>query len=388
MEMFRTATFLFVVGQFVFVKSQSHITEPSMEEKIRDEIFGILQMQTKALWRGTPSDQNIEFLPLSVAAGWQMMLMKLHYYGSPPEKFNYKNDFLKKAYALAGILDKMSSTSNAKLKFVNTVFYDQSKTSKQLLNDLKTYYHAEAYEVSFNSEAAVLAVVNERLSNVTKGRSPKAENLPITGEANMLSSLINYTSCWDTPKTWTNFIKLLKFKNSNDEFDIETFNAKETIGYYNNIEQKYEAIRLPFKKGEFAMMVVLPYQDQSLKFISEFTGNEHKLILQLVSENYENIDYAIPFMNLMQLTVNENGTAIYGDDTITCDWPTAAQETQEINKIDYKPFYVNRPFAVYIYHEKTKFVVMYGLVNNPALDTMQPRMLKIQMRVRNDKTDL
>ncbi|XP_065219549.1 uncharacterized protein LOC135845033 [Planococcus citri] len=177
MGMFRTATFLFVVGQFVFVKSQSHIAEPSMKERIRDEIFGIVQMQTKALWSGTPSDQNIEFLPLSIAAGWQMMLMQ-HYYGSPPGKFSYKNDFLKKAYALAGILDKMSSTSNAKLKFVNSVFYDQSKTSKQLLNDLKTYYHAEAYEVSFNSEAAILAVMNERFSNVTKGRIPKMETLP------------------------------------------------------------------------------------------------------------------------------------------------------------------------------------------------------------------
>ncbi|XP_065216882.1 uncharacterized protein LOC135843067 [Planococcus citri] len=388
MEMFRTATFLFIVGQFVFVKSQSHITEPHMEEKIRDEMFGILQMQTTALWSTTPSDQNIEFLPLSIAAGWQMVLMRL-YYGSPPGKFKSKNDFLKQAYALAGILDKISSTSNAKLKFVNTVFYDQSKISKQLLNDLKTYYHAEAFEVSFDSESDVLAVVNERFSNVTKGRIPQMETLNLEGVSNMPSSLLNYTSCWDTPKIWTNFVKLLKFKNSNGEFDIETFNAKETIGYYKNAEQKYEAIRLPFKKGEFAMMVVLPNQDQSLELIVKLTANDHQQILQRVSENYENIDYAIPFMNLTQLMVNENGTAIYVDDTITCDWPTATEETQEINKIDYKPFYVNRPFAVYIYHEKSKFVVMYGLVNNPALGTMQNRRVLFQTRIKmQDKTEL
>ncbi|XP_065216202.1 uncharacterized protein LOC135842594 isoform X2 [Planococcus citri] len=271
--------------------------------------------------------------------------------------------------AWAGILDEFAQTSNAQVQFMNAIFYNPNNTRKQSADYLKQYFHAEAYEISLgvvNSNEAMFALFDEWRSKITIERARQRVDYFMKEESFLIASASSFTSCWDTPKACANSVKEMKFKTLKGEIDIEAFNAKETIGYYNNVEQKYEAIRLPYKKGEFAMIVVLPNQNQSLESFSKFTKNDHEQILQRVDENHENIDYVIPFMTGEWMSMNEKGTSINSDDEIICEW-TSAQETREVNKIDYKPFHVNRPFAVYIYHERTKLVFMHALINNPPL---------------------
>ncbi|XP_065215734.1 serine protease inhibitor 27A-like [Planococcus citri] len=386
--MFRRILLLLAIGQFVAIKSENSQNSTSIEKTIATETLKNMIGQVRAYWEVTPSDQNIQFGPISWEIVLQMLQIKL-YHESLLASLAPKDKYLEKPYALAGVLDKLQQTSNAQLKFMNAIFYDQRNTSKHLLDDLKSYYHAEALEVSFDSDnnAAILASLNEWMNRSTKGRAPNTENLNTKGLTNLQSSVLSYTSCWDTSKTSTNFIKLLKFKTPSGEIDVETFNVKEKIGYYNNRGKKYEAIRLPYKKGEFALIILLPNQNQSLESISKLTVNDYQELLQRVSENHENIEYSIPFMNLTTTAVHENGTSINEDDTIICEW-SSTQKARVNNETGYKSFHVNRPFAMFLYHEKTKIILMYTFVKDPTLGILKSREFKIKVTATNEKTEL
>ncbi|XP_065216203.1 serine protease inhibitor 2-like isoform X1 [Planococcus citri] len=284
-----------------------------------------------------------------------------------------KNKVLKESYTLGKIIEKLQQTTNAKLKFTNAIFYDERNTPKQYLDDIKTYYNAKTFQVSFDSsnQAEVFALVNKWLKqNVEIPSEVTAEPFNLTGVYNFQNIMTIYSSCWNIPKTLGNSFKLLKFKTPEGKINAEAFDAKETVGYYNNLEKKYQAIRLPYKNGEFAMIVVLPNEDQSLEsIIGKFTENDYREVMTRVSENHENIDYAIPFLKFEGMLVNEKGTSINHQGKIICDMPSSTQEAVEINynnEIDYKTLHIDRPFAIFVYHEGTKFILSYALVNFPG----------------------
>lgn len=147
---------------------------------------------------------------------------------------------------------------------------------------------------------------------------------------------------------------------------MDAFDAKVKIGYYNDAEHKFDAIRIPFTGDEFAMVVVLPHYGNSLQFFDKFTGQQYQKLLQRVNQNHENVHYSIPVLNSSTVLINEKGASIYGDrfrDYIV------REEIHDIDtsKLTYKRFLVNRPFGLIIYHEKSEIALLYALVRNPSL---------------------
>ncbi|XP_065216204.1 serine protease inhibitor 2-like isoform X2 [Planococcus citri] len=202
-----------------------------------------------------------------------------------------KNKVLKESYTLGKIIEKLQQTTNAKLKFTNAIFYDERNTPKQYLDDIKTYYNAKTFQVSFDSsnQAEVFALVNKWLKqNVEIPSEVTAEPFNLTGVYNFQNIMTIYSSCWNIPKTLGNSFKLLKFKTPEGKINAEAFDAKETVGYYNNLEKKYQAIRLPYKNGEFAMIVVLPNEDQSLESIIDVAKYHGQITPRKISNFNDN----------------------------------------------------------------------------------------------------
>ncbi|XP_065218951.1 serpin B10-like [Planococcus citri] len=276
--------------------------------------------------------------------------------------------------SLTIITDIWKKSTDVKLRVNNAIFYEQKNTSQEFLDDVKTYFHAELYNVSFDpaKKEILLPSIQEWIAKYTTARGYNLIDLVRDANGYMQFSMLTFTACWDKLKTFANPANTLYFKTTyNTVIKVQTFNSKETVGYYNNSELKYEAIRLPFKNNEFVMIILLPYPDQPLRSISKFSIPQYLQLFGNVSTNNENIDYAIPvMMNSPVFSLNENGTSINGD-AIVCD-SFLTQKTLNENKIDYKPFYVDRPFGLLIYDEKMRYVLVHTWVKNPITSFSNP----------------
>lgn len=359
--------------QFAIIYSQSP-AGPRDEEKILSEIYDSINAHDNFLSTDTPPEQNMQFLPLSAEVSSMIFQMKF-YYDTMISRYYQREQYLAQSMALSKIIDNtLEKSSNIKLKINNVMFYDEANTGKQVLDDVKTYYHAELIKASFDAKdnVTLLNSINEWISKNTKNRAQKIDSLVTSGKTYILVSVTSYTGCWDKPKTSSNFIKKLSFNSPKQVLTVPTFNSKESVGYYNNTEKKYEAIKLPYKNGEFAMAIVLPYPGESLESITKFEEAEYRQLFQNLDEHSANIDYVIPTLNLPSISINESGTSVNGDDSIVCDSSASVQQATNANIIDFKPFYVNRPYGMFIYDVKTKFVVVQSLIRNPtsALSTL------------------
>ncbi|XP_065217320.1 serpin B10-like [Planococcus citri] len=281
--------------------------------------------------------------------------------------------FMELVCSLTIITDRWQKSPNMKLGVHNAIFYDRKNISQEFLNDVKTYFHAELYNVSFDpTEKIILPSIEEWIAEYT---TQQDYNLigPIRDANGYLQfSMLTFTACWDTLKTSDIWDRTFRFKTTyNTVVKMRTFNSKEKIGYFNNSILKYEAIRLPFKNKEFFMIVLLPYPDQSLESIKKFSIADLYQLFEYVSANIEHIDYTIPvMMSTPVFSLNEKGASINGD-TIVCD-SFAARQTFNETSINYKPFYVDRPFGLLIYDERTRYILVHMWVKNPITAFSNP----------------
>ncbi|WP_272685761.1 serpin family protein, partial [Providencia sp. PROV053] len=273
-------------------------------------------------------------------------------------------------YDFANTTDALQKSTNVKLKLSNSVFYNEKNVSQQFLDDLVAYHHSELYKVSFESQdnETALASFNDWISKKTNGRGQKIDQLTTRRSSLVQISVISFTGCWDKQKNSANIIKTLKFKNAKEEITTDALYATEKIGYYNNTESKYEVIKLPYKNGEIAMAIVLPYPDQQLLDVFKKPNNEkaYHQIFDQINSHEESIEYTVPVLNLGSISLNEKGTEVNGDNPIVCDTPSAPVQQLTTSQGTNKQFYVNRPFAVFIYDVKTKYVLVHALVKTPT----------------------
>lgn len=134
------------------------------------------------------------------------------------------------------------------------------------------------------------------------------------------------------------------------------------------------------------MVVVLPYHNHSLEIFSKFTAEDYQQLLQRVNERYEYIQYTIPIINSSTFLINEKGANINGEKL--CDYTAARNQPYDTSRIYYKPFFVNRPFGIIIYHEKTSFVLMYALVRNPSSYLWPTPKFQIRVNMDGEEEDL
>ncbi|XP_065219236.1 uncharacterized protein LOC135844809 [Planococcus citri] len=301
-------------------------------------------------------------------------ILKNLYYEKVATPAYRKEEFMELVCGLTIKADTWQKSPNVKLGVHNAIFYDEQKNiSQKFLNDVKTNFHAELYNVSFVwIEKILLPSIEEWIAEYTT-----REDYNLIGpirEANgyLQFSMLTFTACWDTLKTTEIWDRTYRFKTTYQTvIQMRTFNSKEKIGYYNNSIRKYEAIRLPFKNKEFFMVVLLPYPDQPLISIKNFSYDELYELFEIVSANIIHIDYTIPVMHYSTVfSLKEKGVSINGD-TIVCDSFSARQTFNETD-INYKPFYVDRPFGVLIYDERTRYVLVHTWVKNPIMTFSNP----------------
>ncbi|XP_065215738.1 uncharacterized protein LOC135842287 [Planococcus citri] len=339
-------------------KRQLEVQNTTIEEILND---------SRVYWNKTMPDKNLQLIPLALFTSRNVMEIRSHYEGAAALYFP-KNRLLEIGYSFANLIDTLQDSPNVNLKFKNAIFYDEKSTNKQYLNDVKTRFHAEAYEMSFasNNSESIVAQFNEWFSSITKKPQPKLESPLMSGMNSFHTTVFTFSGCWNKPKISDDIKKTLKFKTPTKEIDIKVLQAKEKIGYYNNPELKYESIRLPFNNQDFAVTIVLPYLNHSLDMdlFRTFKGPDYLELLERVNKNNENIEYSVPLMNSAMITLNGNGTSINKDDPIICDQSSSIRPADR--ETSYKPFIVDRPFGVILYQEKTKFVLSHVWVRNPT----------------------
>lgn len=359
-------SFIFAILQLATINSLQPPSSIDFDhQKIRDDIYNSIYTHDRFLWSQNSLLQNIQFIPLSAEISLNIFQLK-YYFESGIQPYYPKDTYLGPSYTFARIVDTLQNSSDVKLKVNTVMFYDEKNTTQQFLDDVKTYYHAEVYKSSFDPKdnETVLTTINEWISNKTNGRARKLNTLNMSGKTYLQVSTTSYVACWDTPKTFIN--SEFQFKTLIETITVDAITSKEKIGYYDNAELKYEAIKLPYKNGEFAMAIVLPYQNyQSLQLFRKLDNwNEYAHLFQQIDTHEENVHYIVPSMNLSYMVLNENGTSVNGNDPIACNDSSSIQATS--NDTHYTPFFVDRPYALFIYHTKTKFVLIHALVRNPT----------------------
>lgn len=133
------------------------------------------------------------------------------------------------------------------------------------------------------------------------------------------------------------------------------------------------------------MIVVLPYYNYSLEILEKFTEADYRYLLRHVNDTQENVHYTIPVINSTMFLINEKGASINGGEL--CDWAIIA-DTYDTTGIFFRPFLVNRPFGIFIYHDLTSFVLMYALVRNPSSNLWPTPKFRINMNMFGEEHDI
>lgn len=70
--------------------------------------------------------------------------------------------FFSVPYALSKILDHLQNSTTVDLDFSLIIFFDANKTSRRYVEDMRTYFHADTREVSFEpkNEQRILVELN------------------------------------------------------------------------------------------------------------------------------------------------------------------------------------------------------------------------------------
>lgn len=180
---------------------------------------------------------------------------------------------------------------------------------------------------------------------------------------------------------------------------------QRVIPYVNNPHLHYEAIRLPFSGYKFAMYIVLPYQNHSLRNLVNDLDTEEIRMFSGKMVEYTDVTYKIPRMKLNVDTKLEDHLSKLGVKALFNDadlsaltssttsplkisklihatnievdedgaLPSSAIVPEPDDKIPEKHFYihphvdfvVNRPFMFLITHADTNLILYSGLVYKP-----------------------
>ena len=183
-------------------------------------------------------------------------------------------------------------------------------------------------------------------------------------------------------------------------------NHIERVPYIREASLQYEAIRLPYERAEYEMIIVLPTDQQTLKNLTVHLKPEDykKLFNEEGTEGFDNgVDYKIPRMkftwsrsikdplaevgvkalfekaDLSNLIETMTGDLRVSDVTHATEIEvdekgTKASAVTGVKVIGYmapqtphapKPFVVNKPFLMMIYNRPTSTLLFYAYVNNP-----------------------
>lgn len=370
-----------------------------------DNAFGLEIFQK--IRKNSP-EENIMISPLSISVALAMayngadsdtkteMEKTLKLYGLTPEEINaaYKSLIA----ALQSVDEKVV------FELANAIFYKEGFAVKpDFLNIIKNYYNAEVASLDFNSPSAV-NTINGWVAAKTHDKILSIIDKLNAADRMVLLNAVYFNGIW-TKEFNKEGTKMGNFVIKDGEsIEIPLMNKEDKLEYLSN--SLFEAVKLPYGKGQYNMIVMLPAQNKNSqnvidelsaenlkKWEKDFKIEEHVVVTMPrfkfafeTSLNEVLKEMGMPkafsdqadfskitgkkdlFISSVRhksfIDVNENGTEAAAVTSITLG-TTSAGPGDTVKKIY---FTVDKPFIFAITEKDTGAILFMGEVQNPGYE--------------------
>lgn len=269
------------------------------------------------------------------------------------------------------------------------------KFEQDFFNELIKYYDATCEVLDFDNPDAK-NVINKWVDDKTKGKiKDLIRNIPPYAVMYIINAIYfkgNWKYTFDKSKTRDGdfFVSQNNVVKSKFMYQVRNFDC-----YF---DKEFSALRLPYGKGNFAMIIILPNFEMNIDdFIANFNLNEWELLLKNIQQKEEVTVFMPKFKTEFDVGLKEilaeMGMGIAFSDfadfsglckTIRCQitdvkhkalievdeegTEATAATSIEIGYTSYKPaFYLTRPFIYAIYEKETGIILFIGKLNNPSI---------------------
>lgn len=241
---------------------------------------------------------NIFFSPISLSSAMSMtfagssdetknQISKVFHFESNDKKYHQKQGKVIRRYS--------SNADSIKISLVNTLWAEKTYPFKKDYNKLiKKCYSATIHQVDFVGKAEESRIqINNDISKLT---FDKIKDLLPSGSINSLTRLVltnaiyfkgNWKVKFDKKKTFDgNF-----YITHQNKINCKMMGVKSRFNYYEG--PKVQAIELPYKGGNFSMVIILPSSGVTLAdYTKDFTHKTFEDILKGMSS--DEISVSIP----------------------------------------------------------------------------------------------
>ncbi len=382
-----------------------NLDEKSAQLIEADNTFGLEIFQKI---RENSAEENIMISPLSISVALAMayngadnatkteMEKTLKLFGLTPEEINASYKQL--IEALQSVDEKVV------FELANAIFYKNGFAVKpDFLNINGNNYDAEVSSLDFNSPSAV-ETINNWVATKTHDKILSIIDQLNPDDRMVLLNAVYFNGIWTTEfeKEGT---KLHNFtKNNGESIEVPMMNKEDKLEYISN--SLFKAVKLPYGKGQYNMIVMLPAEDKNsqniidalsadnlTKWENEFKTEDHVVVTmprfkfsfetslnEVLNEmgmqkafsgqaDFSKItDQEDLFISSVRhksfIDVNENGTEAAAVTSITFT-TTSAGPGDTVQKIY---FTVDKPFVFAITEKDTGAILFMGEVQNPEYE--------------------
>jgi serine protease inhibitor len=182
---------------------------------------------------------------------------------------------MQKAMELIGVDDKtineeykniianFNSIEALQMKMANSIWIDKDTEIKEEFKNMgRDYYEAQISDVDF-SKPKTLDTINTWISDNTAGKIKKVLDKSDKDAAMVLINTLYFKGHWAVPFT--------KESTQKKDFNLSDGTSEKTDMMHGNInvdylkENSFEAVRMPYKDGNFGMYVFLPNENSSVE---------------------------------------------------------------------------------------------------------------------------
>ena len=382
-----------------------NLDEKSAQLIEADNTFGLEIFQKI---RENSAEENVMISPLSISVALAMayngadnatkteMEKTLKLFGLTPEEINASYKQL--IEALQSVDEKVV------FELANAIFYKNGFAVKpDFLNINGNNYDAEVSSLDFNSPSAV-ETINNWVATKTHDKILSIIDQLNPDDRMVLLNAVYFNGIWTTEfeKEGT---KLHNFtKNNGESIEVPMMNKEDKLEYISN--SLFKAVKLPYGKGQYNMIVMLPAEDKNsqniidalsadnlTKWENEFKTEDHVVVTmprfkfsfetslnEVLNEmgmqkafsgqaDFSKItDQEDLFISSVRhksfIDVNENGTEAAAVTSITFT-TTSAGPGDTVQKIY---FTVDKPFVFAITEKDTGAILFMGEVQNPEYE--------------------
>lgn len=286
------------------------------------------------------------------------------------------------------------------LEIANSIWYDDQKITvlQEFIDENEDTYGAEIRKLDFNAASAV-GEINNWVKDQTHGKIPSiVESIP-EDMAMYLINAIYFNGSWKQKFDVKNTADGTFYTGAGSGITVKFMKQTNDFPVFEN--QQLKLVELPYGRGNFTMVIVLPREDKTIEDILPSLTSEN-WDLWMSGLNSKPVDLQLPkftfnYKNKLNNELSDMGMGIAFSDLADFSGITGVKNLQIDHVIhkafikvheegteaaavtvvgigvtsmpDYFLFHVDRPFIFGIREKTTGTILFLGRVTNPLIET-------------------